>query len=449
MKKLFFIFSIMMATTGFAQDHFAGINTSSRVGILNANVNPAELPNLSNKFEVNIYGVSFNVANNKIGFSDLTSGSNLEDLIFKGNEPVNMRFDGQIIGPSFAMKWMKWGFGITTKANMKFDLVDIDTKIGDAISNSGLNLGSSTIISNNYNQRLNGTSWGEIGLSAGRTVFENNQHRLNAGITLKFLFPGSYSNFGMDKFQGTVTTGLNEAYLSDTNATINIAYSGSLANSFTNFSDYTSSVFGSLNGVATDIGVNYQLKNGSEKYKVNAGMSIRNMGSMTFQDNNNSTTNYQLSIPEATLSNPGLSLSQFESVQNLQNVETILQNSGYLTSVKSNKDFVVKLPTVFSAYADVKILTKVYLTLFTQQKLNSDNNNDQITTQNIISLTPRVNLGFFEAYLPISNNEVSGTNVGIGFRFRGFYLGSSSIITTVLNDSKQADIYTGFRWGFL
>lgn len=438
-----------MATTGFAQDHFAGINTSSRVGILNTNVNPAELPNLSNKFEVNIYGVSFNVANNKIGFSDLTSGSNLEDLIFKGNEPVNMRFDGQIIGPSFAMKWMKWGFGITTKANMKFDLVDIDTKIGDAISNSGLNLGSSTLISNNYNQRLNGTTWGEIGLSAGRTVFENNQHRLNAGITLKFLFPGSYSNFGMDKFQGTVTTGLNEAYLSDTNATINIAYSGSLANSFTNFSDYTSSVFGNLNGVATDIGVNYQLKNGTEKYKVNAGMSIRNMGSMTFQDNNNSTTNYQLSIPEATLSNPGLSLSQFENVQNLQDVETILQNSGYLTSVKSNKDFVVKLPTVFSAYADVKILTKVYLTLFTQQKLNSDNNNDQITTQNIISLTPRVNLGFFEAYLPISNNEVSGTNVGIGFRFRGFYLGSSSIITTVLNDSKQADIYTGFRWGFL
>ena len=449
MKKLFFIFSIITATTGFAQDHFAGINTSSRVGILNTNVNPAELPNLSNKFEVNIYGVSFNVANNKIGFSDLTSGSNLEDLIFKGNEPVNMRFDGQIIGPSFAMKWMKWGFGITTKANMKFDLVDIDTKIGDAISNSGLNLGSSTLISNNYNQRLNGTTWGEIGLSAGRTVFENNQHRLNAGITLKFLFPGSYSNFGMDKFQGTVTTGLNEAYLSDTNATINIAYSGSLANSFTNFSDYTSSVFGSLNGVATDIGVNYQLKNGTEKYKVNAGMSIRNMGSMTFKDNNNSTTNYQLSIPEATLSNPGLSLSQFENVQNLQDVETILQNSGYLTSVKSNKDFVVKLPTVFSAYADVKILTKVYLTLFTQQKLNSDNNNDQITTQNIISLTPRVNLGFFEAYLPISNNEVSGTNVGIGFRFRGFYLGSSSIITTVLNDSKQADIYTGFRWGFL
>ena len=449
MKKLLFIFTIITATTSFAQDHFAGINTSSRVGILNTNVNPAELPNLSKRFEINIYGLSFNVANNKIGFSDLTSDTNLEDLIFKGNEPVNMRFDGQIIGPSVAMRWMKWGFGITTKANMKFDLVDIDTKIGDAISNSGLNLGSSTVINNNYNQRLNGTSWGEVGLSAGRTVFENDKHRLNVGITLKFLFPGSYSNFGMDKFQGTVTSGINGAYLSDTQATINIAYSGGLADSFSNFNDYTSSVFGSLNGVATDIGVNYQWKNGSDKYKVNAGMSIRNIGSMTFKDNNNSSSNYILSIPEATLSDPGLDLSQFENVQNLQDVETILQNSGYLTAEKSNKDFTVKLPTVFSAYADVKIIPKVYVTVFTQQKLNSDNNNDQITTQNIISLTPRVNLGFFEAYLPVSNNEVSGTNVGMGFRFKGFYLGSSSIITTVLNDSKQADIYTGFRWAFL
>ena len=33
-----------------------------------------------------------------------------------------MRIDGQILGPSFAIKLRKWGFGITTKANIKFDL---------------------------------------------------------------------------------------------------------------------------------------------------------------------------------------------------------------------------------------------------------------------------------------------------------------------------------------
>lgn len=449
MKKLLFILSCIATTSCFAQDHFSGINTSSRVGILNTNINPAEFANLSKKFEINIYGLSFNVANNKVGFSDLTSDTNLEDLIFKGDGPVNMRFDGQIIGPSVAVKWMKWGFGLTTKANVKFDLVDIDSNIGDAITNSGSNIIGSTIINNNYNQRMNGTSWGEVGLSAARTVFENEKHRFNAGITFKFLFPGSYANLGLDKFQGTIDN-LGNVYLNNTTANLNIAYSGNLANSFTNADDYTKSVFGGLNGVATDIGVNYQWKKANDKkYKINAGVSLRNIGSMTFKDDNNLSTNYELNIPDGTLAEPGLDLSTFEDIESIQDVETILQDSGYLTTVKSNKDFKVKLPTVFTAYADVKLIAKLSVTLFTQQKLNSDNGNDQITTQNIVSITPRINLGFFEAYLPVSNNEISGTNVGFGFRLGGFYLGSGSIITTALNDSKQADIYTGFRWAFL
>jgi hypothetical protein len=153
-----------------------------------------------------------------------------------------------------------------------------------------------------------------------------------------------------------------------------------------------------------------------------------------------------LTIPSNEL---GINLNEFEGVESIQDVETILQDSGYLTTVKSNKNFEVKLPTVFSAYADVKIVSKLFVTLFTQQKLNSDNDNNQITTQNIVSITPRINLGYFEAYVPISSNEISGTNAGIGFRLGGFYIGSGSVITALLNDSKQADFYTGFRWAFL
>lgn len=124
MKKIVLTFSLLIGFGAFAQDHFSGISTSNRVGILNGIINPAEFSNLSKKFEINLAGISFDVANNKIGFSDLVSDSNLEELIFKGNEPVNMRFDGTILGPSFAMKWMKWGFGITTKANVKFDIIE-------------------------------------------------------------------------------------------------------------------------------------------------------------------------------------------------------------------------------------------------------------------------------------------------------------------------------------
>ena len=445
MKKLLLIILTVYVSASFAQDHFAGINTSSRVGILNGSLNPAEFANLSKKFEVNAFGVSFNVANNKIGFSDLNSNANLETLIFTGTEPVNMRLDGEILGPGVAMKWMKWGFAVTTKAHANFNVIDVDPAIGDAIANDNLIL-NTTILNSSYNQRLNGVAYGEVDLSAARNLFENEQHSFSAGLTLKILFPGSYSNFGLNNLNGQITENLSGAYLTTNSpATLNIAYSGNLANSFTNFNDYGKSIFGGLNGMAADIGFNYRWKGGDKEYKINSGISIRNMGSMTFKDSNNQSTNYVLNIP----SSDPLDLQQFSNVNNLRDVEAILLADGYLTKTSGEKDFKVKLPTMLSLYADVKIIPKFYVSVFTQQKLNKDENNSQITSQNVLSLTPRFTLGFLEAWSTWSNNEISGLSGGLGFRFYGFYIGSSSILTAVINDSKQADIYTGYRYAFL
>ena len=448
MKKIILTVSLLIGLSTFAQDHFSGISTSNRVGILNANINPAELANLSKKFEVNIYGLSFNVANNKIAFSDFNSDTDFEQLLFQGSSPVNARIDAEILGPGFAMRWQKWGFAITTKAHAKFDMVDIDPTIGNAITNDNIIL-NTTLLDNPGNQRLSGTSYGEVGLSAARTVFETENHRFSAGITLKILFPGSYSNFGLSNLNGTVNENASGAYLTTNSpATLNIAYSGNLAESFTNFDDYSKSIFGGLNGFAGDIGFNYQWKKGKD-YKLNAGLAIRNIGSMTFKEDNNSSTNYVLDI-QATPQNPqGLDLSSFENVDSLRDVEQILTDNGYLTQTSGQTDFKVKLPTVLSTYADFKLVPKVYITAYLQQKINEDSSNSQITVPNIFSITPRVNLGFFETYVPVTFNEISGTNVGFGFRLGGFYLGTSSLVSALISDSKQGDIYTGFRWGFL
>ena len=446
MKKLLSIICTIYVSATFAQGQFSGISTSNRVGILNGVINPAEFANLSKKFEVNVVGISFNVSNNKIGFNDLNS-DNIEELIFTGTEPVNARFDGTILGPSVAMKWFKWGFALTTQAHAKFDMVDIDPAIGNAITNNNLIL-NTTILNNPNNQRLSGTSYGEVGLSASRIIYENEKHQFSAGATLKILFPGSYSNFGLSQLDGTITQNASGAYLTTNSpATLNVAYSGNLAESFSNFNDYSKSVFGGLNGFSGDIGVNYRLKNDSG-YKLNVGLSIRNMGSMTYKDNNNASSNYTLNI-QPNLQNPqGLDLSLFQNVDNLSEVEQILRDEGYLTELPSERKFKVKLPTSLCTYVDFKIIPKFYVTAYLQRKLNKDDGNMQVTVPNIFSITPRVNLGFFEGFIPISNDDISGTNVGLGFRLAGFYLGSGSIISS-LADGKSADIYTGYRIAFL
>ena len=292
---------------------------------------------------------------------------------------------------------------------------------------------------------MNATTWGEIGFSAAHKLFENKNHKINAGVTFKLLFPGAYANIGLDKFQGRITNNSGNLILTNANANLNIAYSGNLGNDFTNINDYTSSVFGNLKGFATDLGFDYQLLGSNKNYKVKIGASIKNIGSMTFKSDSNYSTNYTLSIQGSQ----SLNLNQFENTNGVNDIETTLINSRFLNKSPQNTDFNVKLPTTFNLYTDIKIISKFSVTLFTQQKINSNSNNDQIMSQNIISITPRISLGFFEAYVPIAKNEISGTTGGFGFRLGGFFLGSNSILTALTSDTKQADLYTGFRFGIL
>ena len=59
MKKSILVTLLLAAISGYSQEHFAGLTTSSRVGILNVGINPAELNNMSNRFEVNIFWRKF------------------------------------------------------------------------------------------------------------------------------------------------------------------------------------------------------------------------------------------------------------------------------------------------------------------------------------------------------------------------------------------------------
>jgi hypothetical protein len=437
-----------------AQEHFGGINFSSRTGILNGIQNPSELANLSNDFEVQLFATSFSLSNNKISTDDFFGESNFEEIIFEGEEEVNLRFDSEILGPGVAFKFKKWTFGVNSRAFAKFNLINIDTRIGDAIANTGLNTltGSTAVLMSENNQRLNGVSWGEIGLSAARKIFETERSSISAGATIKLLFPGSYANFGLTKLVGTVTNVGTTSYLNNVeDVNLNVEYSGNLGNDFTSNSDYFQSLFGGLNGFGFDLGFNYRFVNPNDdnkkNYLINAGFALRNVGSMNFKDDNNSSTNYNLNI-ESTPQNPfGLDLIAFENVTSLEQVEQILTESGYLTGDKNNNDFNVQLPTTLNFYADVKIVHSFFLTVYTQQKVNDDNENSQITTQNVISITPRLSRNNFEMYSTWASNEISGITGGLGVRAGGFFIGSNSFISSYIGNSKQIDFYLGLRFG--
>lgn len=447
MKKTLLLTLAMLGTASFAQEHYSGISTSRRVGLLNANLNPAELTNMQGSYEVNIFNFSINAANNKMTFGDLVGGNDdFEEMLFAGNEPLNMRIDAEILGPAFAMKVNKWAFGISSAANVKASLVDINTTLGNAVTNGGVESISEVYeILDGDSQRATGVSWGEIGLSAARELFNNERHSVSAGVTFNLLFPGTYANMSTSRFSGTITNNFGDVALTNAQAQVNFAYSGSLAGDFSDSGNFTEFFAGGLNGLSTDIGVNYQWKAiDSTTYKINAGLAIKNLGSMTFKDDNNESTNYTLDVPEGQ----SIDLNQFEDAESIEEIEDILLASGYLARTGGSRDFKVKLPAMLTAYADVNVYKKWFITGYVQQKLNEDGENDQIVVQNIVSFTPRYSTKFFEAYTPLSFNEVSDFTAGIGFRLGGFFMGSGSILSAALGDTNQADAYLGFRIGF-
>lgn len=452
MKKTHLFALAFIGLTATAQEHFAGIGLSSRVGVLNTQFNPAELNNMSDKFDINFFGLSANVSNNKLSISDVINNDNLDAILFQGTEPVNFRADMQVSGLGVGIKFKRWALGINTKIYGNMDIIDVDPRLGDAFVNAGINsLFGSTTVTNNFNQRVNGTVWGEIAATAAMSLVNTKMHKFNVGITGKLLFPGSFANMGMDKFSGTVSRIGTTAYLTNTQASLNFAYSGELGNSFTQFDNYRQSAIGAPNGFGVDVGINYQWrdtppenpKKNQNRYKLNLGMAIRNVGAMKFKNSDNQSTNYILSIQGSQ----SLNLNQFENVESVKDIETILLNSGYLTKTTGTKDFKVQLPATLALYGDVKVISKLYVSAYLQQRLKAPDSNDQIAVQNHFTVTPHLNLGFFEFFVPFTQNEIAGFNTGLGIRAGGFYVGSGTGITALLNDSKQVDVYMGWRLG--
>lgn len=439
----------LISTSMFSQEHFSGISTSKRVGVLNATNNPAELANLSSKFEANLFNFSMGIANDKLKFSDLVKGDNLENKIFEGNDAVNLRIDAQIFGPSFAFKYNKWGFGIFSLANVKANVMNLNSELADAFQNGSLsNLISQTTIASNENQRLNATTWGELGFTIARNIIDLPKHKLNMGTNLRLLFPGAYANFSADKFNGTIVNNMGNLSLVNASANINIAYSGVLANDYNDQGNYNEFFSQGINGFAADIAVSYRLKdeNDASSYKLNTGLSLKNIGSMTFKSDNNLNKTYTLNVENFE----NLDLNQFENAQSLSEIEAILNdpaNANYFQSTSSTADYSVKLPTVINAYADVRLAKKWFVTASINQKISDDNKNDFVTTQNSYTLIPRFTTKWFETFVPLASNEISGFTSGIGFRIGGFFLGSNSVFSALADNGKQADLYLGIRFG--
>jgi hypothetical protein len=440
MKKLITSGLLMFFSNTFAQEHFAGYNTSNRIGIVQSSYHPALLAFQTNKLDVHLSGLNAGVSNNNLGTKDLFN-DDFESKLWSQSSPISFRIDSEIIGLGASYKHNNWGFGLLFKSNIKMNVTDVNSKLGNAIINGSDDLSIiSSLINVKENQRINATAWSEIGASVSRTIISKEKYSLSIGGTLKLLMPASYANFGLSNLSGSLNSNTTTDVLANATGNLNIAYSGNLANDFTNTSNYTKSILGKPNGFAIDFGTAYQMVDGEGKTKYLISASIRNIGNMTFSNNENKNQNY-------VLNGTNINLNDYQDISSFKNLESQLINDGHLSLVNSSQDIKVNLPATFNFMASAKIISKFHASINLQKKLNDSNDNDQISSVNFLTVTPKLVFKNFELYVPLSNNEIAGFTSGFGLRAGGFYLGSGSVISALLADTKQMDLFFGFSVG--
>lgn len=445
MKKIFLILVCAFPLFMFSQEHFLGINTSRKTTMLNVDYNPAELVNLSNKVDIGILHLSVNASNNKINILDFIdsdkSSEDYEAALLSGGDPFNTTVNLKLMGPSIGVRLNNWGFGIKYTINANVSLTDLDPKLIDIIDAEEDFI---TEVRTKDNQRITAVAYQTLDFSVARNIMENEKSKFSVGLTLKLLASEAYANGGINKLNVDIEREDEDLYFSNVNADVELTYSGMFNQSF---DEYNYSFLGNgIEGIGSDIGLNYQIKNTDLKYpyKLNLGLAVKDIGSMNIKENARKE-GYKLNIPPTERFNA----TEFDDIENAEDLIDVLEESNYFESTNSSTTAKVKLPTSLHIYADYQFIGNFFGTLQINQSLVKNSNNSVIPNYSTYALIPRYSVNGFEAYLPLSVSTISMFNAGFGLRLGGFfYLGSSSALSAMLQDEiKKIDLHLGLRFG--
>lgn len=452
-KLLFFVLSGCAFLSTEAQD-LPGLRSGNYAGVHGVFANPASIADSRYRFDINLFSMNVLAANDQASFSlkNMSSsfkGDSIRNQVFgKDAGPASGMFQMDFRGPSVMFNVARNSFALTTRARVFANIVDIDGKLFDKLSDDFSNDPELPYtVSSKENMRLSVNAWTEFGLSYGRVITQQGPHYLKGGVTLKYLAGAGNAYVNVDQFNGTIDKDIlmQDAYLKNTTGRIATGFGG------IQFSEFDASNMLEMNsaGIGTDIGFVYEYRPGgsmlnSKAYKLKFGVAVLDLGRIKYEKDMQRSGAYDMSITD----NERLYFSEFNNLDVDDYNAFFSARPQYFTPVSGNNDeeYSVSLPTTLQVDADYHIKTGFYVNLGGQFSLSNNSikgyNNRSYTG---FTLTPRYEKKRFGFYLPISYNELTRLNAGASLRVGPMFIGSGSIVSALMGKSKQADIYFGFR----
>lgn len=416
---------------GYLNDNYAGVHA-----VLN---NPANIVDSRFRADINLFSFSGLAANDYYGvkFGDLMK-SDYEfekDAKLYPSSSNNFLTNFDVLGPSFMFNLnRKSSVALFTRVRSISHLSNINSNTLNEIQNEN----NVSYQINNQNFSIAANSWAEFGASYARIIMDNDQHFLKGGFSAKYLY-GLFTGYAK---ANNINLAFN--YTGDPN-TSTFSSSGYLEsgnlNSLDNFEDPTENVG---TGFGADLGFTYEYrpdhqkykytnKDGvtnyhkeQNKYKFKLGVSITDIGTIHYNDATVSLYNVNTTYTDAQYNaNP--------SFNNLYN------------TISQTKSVKFKLPTAIHFNADWRMNKSFYLNLNTDFSAVAAEVKNSSYINNNVSITPRYEAKWLSVYTPISYLEYSGLQAGFGFRFGPLFVGSGSIVSALLSETKAFDAHLGLK----
>jgi outer membrane protein OmpA-like peptidoglycan-associated protein len=419
---------------GYGYDNYSGVS-----GVL---LNPGNLAGSKYKVNVNIISFSTLSGNNAyeldkknlftLKFSHLSEGYGY----YKASN-TNYKYaytNTDIVGPSAMFTIDKRdAIGITTRVRNVGDIFNLSDPLFRLMGNPDASFYNTNIV--NRSLQFKTMSFAELGLSLGRVLVQSDKYRLKAGITGKYISGIEYAS---------ISTGQMNMNIDPTNKItsftggVDVRYSSNLENLGSGASIQDALTKHNGNGWGLDLGLVYEYKPIEDPYKLRLGISLTDIGSVSFTNSPNGQ-----SYMGALTGHNTTELIKADS-ENVNQYFTRLQDSGLIVAKGASSKIKANLPTALHLNADYHVYKKIFVNA--DILFNTVANTNQVTPNYITTatITPRLEKKWFSVYSPVSYNVQGQLNWGAGVRVGPLFVGSGSVMSNLIkNRIQHADVHIG------
>ncbi|TND08003.1 MAG: OmpA/MotB domain-containing protein [Bacteroidetes bacterium] len=475
MKRIYHALLVLLAFAlpAAAQD-FLPFVPSNYSGVQGVDLNPANIVDSRYILDINLTGFSLRFKNNYMGIlgtafenrtgpilpPDSTTGfPAFEDSLFLEKylvENLNGQTKSVFLSNQIQMPLSfigsineKNAIGFQWRLRTYFNVDGIEEPLAHQVYKD---FDDSTLYLNQLtNKRISvqQMTWAEYNFAYGRVMMDQKEHFLKVGGRFKLLqgLGAIYAFIDnleyMTQSDSTLTFFKSEVnYGHSTN--YNFASIGSGSNAFTDYYKFVSSP-----GVGLDIGAVYEwrpdwqkykfdmdgetdlwMKN-KNKYKLKAGLSITDIGSIKYKKGALSRDFI------ADINNWNFRDISLDGDNPIQSFDTLVANT--FTVQNDSKDFFrMNLPTAISVTADYQIWKDFYVNFTSHTAVQWKKNDTKVHDLTMFSLAPRWDHKWFGVFLPMNYSQFKEFSFGTGVRLGPLWVGTTDLGSLLL---KKKEIY--------